>query len=120
MSGSIDRFLAARYRYGKYECLDFARDVWLWATGEDLSDRLGELISAGSGRRIARSRNEVRAFCKLSAPVDPCLVLMRRPRSQPHAGVYLRGRVLHLTERGAEFHAPALASRGFTEVSYYR
>lgn len=118
---SVDRWLAHRHRGDAYNCLHFARDVWLDETGEDLRDRLGLLLAASTAeRRIGRAREGVRAFRRLERPEDPCLVLMRRPRSEPHAGVYLRGRVLHLTERGAEFHEPAVASRGFTEVEYYR
>lgn len=118
---SVDRWLSASHRGDDYNCLHFARDVWLHEVGEDIGERLGLLVDAASAdRRIMPSRAAVRAFRKLSRPEDPCLVLMRRPRAQPHAGVYLRGRVLHLTERGAEFHEPAVAARGFVEVEYYR
>lgn len=121
MTASVDRWLSARHLGDEYNCLHFARDVWLAETGEDLEERLSGLLgSAAEGRRAARHRPDRSAMRRLDAPEDPCLVLMRRPRSQPHAGVYLRGRVLHLTERGAEFHEPGVAARGFSKLEYYR
>lgn len=116
---SVDAFLARRHRGDEYNCLHFARDVWLEATGEDLGARMADLLTSSTGERRIGARHR-RAFERLDRPADPCLVMMRRGRTEPHVGVYLRGRVLHLTERGAEFHEPAIASRGFQEVEFYR
>lgn len=115
---SVDGFLDRRYDRKTYDCLHFTRDVWMAATGEDLGDSLATLLERGPARKLARAHR--RLFQRLDRPEDPCLVLMRRPRTAPHAGVYIRGRVLHLWDGGAEFMPPEVASRGFTTVGYYK
>ena len=107
---SVDRYLSRRQAPG-YDCLAFARDVWAGLTGEDLRGRLD--ILHPDPRRL-------RVFERLSAPVDPCLVLMRRPRSQPHVGVYVRGRVLHLDAGGAKHVPLELVALSFLRVEFYR
>jgi len=120
VTGSVvDRHLGARWRGDDYNCLHFATDVWRDLTGEDVTEGLIATMAQTTAER-RMTRRAVRAFSRLEGPQDPCLVLMRRPRSEPHVGVFMRGRVLHLTERGAEFMEPAVASRGFKEVVYFR
>lgn len=117
---SVDPFLRARHRGDDYNCLHFARDVWLELTGDDIQRRLDALSEPEGTRHF--SRGEVKSFARLPRRSDPCLVLMRRPRGQPHVGVYLRGRILHLTEQGARFDLPQVALQAFTPrmVRYYR
>lgn len=115
---SVDPFLDRRYKSRSYDCLHFTREVWLAATGEDIGDRLETLLGRGRDRKVLRGHR--RAFQRLSRPEDPSLALMRRPRSSPHIGVYIRGRILHISERGVEFMPPEVAARGFASVGYYR
>lgn len=114
----VDDYLDKRYITRSYDCLSMAQEAWHDATGEDVGERLASLLGRGMGRRVSRTHRL--AFRRLAAPEDPCLVLMRRARSAPHVGVYVRGRVLHLTERGAEFTAPSVAGRGFSRMEFYR
>jgi hypothetical protein len=109
----VDAFLDRRRRKG-YDCLNFTTEVWLALTGEDLRGRLHELT--GPGRRVGSAP---RRFEKLACPQDPCLVVMHGRLGNPHIGVYLRGRVLHLLNY-PEFTQLEVATRGFTRVSYYR
>lgn len=109
----VDDFLSRRRRRG-YDCLNFTAEVWLACTGEDLQGRLQELL--GPRRRLGAGR---RRFERLERPEEPCLVVMQSHRANPHIGVYLRGRVLHLLH-SAEFTKLEVATRGFTRVSYYR
>lgn len=114
---SIDRHLAARWSPA-YDCLSFAADLWRDETGEDLRGRLDGLFVRAKDR--APAPRHFRAFERLAAPSSPCLVLLRRPRAQPHIGVFLRGRVAHLTERGA-FHVPLEVARfGYARVEFFR
>ena len=115
---SVDLFMDRRYRSRTYDCLHFTRDVWLEAAGDDIGERLASLLGRGRDRKVSKEHR--RAFRKLSAPEDPCLVLMRRPRASPHIGVYIRGRVLHIWERGVEFMPVDVAARGFSSTEFYR
>lgn len=112
---SVDRFLFARRRPG-YDCLDLVCDVWEAHTGERIRDRLGDLL-ASDGRRIGNARA---GFRRLPEPADPCIVVFHSDRSDPHVGVFLRGRVFHLLGRSPEFTEPDVAARGFTRVRYFR
>lgn len=112
---TIDPFLFAR-RSPDYDCLDLVADVWEAHTGEKIRDRLADLMR-GPDRKVGRTRGQ---FERLPGPVDPCIVVFHSGRSDPHCGVYLRGRVLHLLGRSPEFTEPDLAARGFTNVRYFR
>jgi hypothetical protein len=114
---SIDPFLDRRRRKG-YDCLDFAREVWLALTGQDIRERL-----AGLARAVAEPRLTIsgyRGFQKLLKPCSPCLAVMQRPRANPHIGIYLDGKILHLIERGVEFQPLVVATIGFSTVKYYK
>ena len=76
------------------------------------------LHATASARRALPS--DLKSFEKLAAPVTPCLALMRRGRTPPHIGVFLRRRILHLNERGAIFQLPSMAAMTFDSISYYR
>jgi hypothetical protein len=115
---SVDPYLSRRYVEGEYTCSEFARDVWLDLTGEDLAERLEGLFRWESGRRV--DRGEYQGFRLLAKPESPCIALMRRRHTVPHMGVYLRRRILHLTERRAFFHRPEIAAMSFTSLRYYR
>jgi hypothetical protein len=115
---SVDLYLSRRFDRVSYNCLDLAREVWLGETGEDLGERLRGLFVPVAERKI--EARHFRAFERLAAPVSPCLVLMRRPKAEPHMGVFLRGRVIHAQERGVEWMPIELAAFGFSTVEYFR
>lgn len=119
---SIDAFLDRAYDRTSYTCLHFAAEVWQHETGEDVQDRLAAVLASldGQEERAPFVSGHVRAFRRLATPRSPCFALMQRPGSEPHVGVYLRGRILHITPKGVEFFPPSLASRGFTSVRYYQ
>lgn len=116
MISSVDQYLARQYDERNYNCLHFTRDVWLDHTGVDITEHLQNVFTPG---RRTGFKKSLSAFERIDAPVDPCLVMMHRPRVAPHIGVFLRGKVLHIWERGVEFLPVALASRGFDSVRYY-
>lgn len=115
---SVDEYFSRRFVEDEYECVHLTRDVWLDLTGENLEVRLKALRERSSERRIHVS--DVKGFVKLSSPEDPCIVLMRRPKTHPHMGVYLRGRVLHLTDRGVYFCRPEVVRLVYPEMDFYR
>lgn len=119
MPARIDDLLTRRHRGAEYDCLDFAAEIWAAETGEDLSGRLGDLLTGATADRKV-SAEHVRRFERLERPVSPCFVMMHARKSAPHVGVWLRGRVAHLTERGAEYIELAAARRGYPRVAFYR
>ena len=114
---SVDRWLAKRYDADKYNCAHFAAEVWAAETGENIEGTLTGFLRPESERRA--SMDLKRQFVLLDRPASPCLVLMRRPRCQPHVGVYLRGQILHITKRGVTFQPIDVATLGFPLVGFY-
>lgn len=113
---SIDRYLDRTFHKASYNCLHFTRDVWLDITGIDITERLAGLWHLPT-KKVRR--HNARAFTALPGPTEPCLVLMQSPREAPHIGVYIRGRVLHITTHGVEHMPPDVASRGFKTIRYF-
>jgi len=108
---SVDRFLGRPYDRRRYHCWHLVCEAWLDLTGTDL----GPVPDWDEREVLARFS----AFAASPEPVSPCIVLMLTPPSVPHAGVFLRGRVLHIRPEGARFERLKDATRGFEEVRYY-
>jgi hypothetical protein len=113
---SIDKFLG-KMPSKTYNCLDVAREVWLHICGEDITARFPSPIS---GKHLSLEALRTIRFEQLREPVSPCFVLMRRFRLSPHIGVYLDGRIIHLTSYGVQFQLPELATMFSSSVRYYR
>src|SRR5579862_2384945 len=113
MIKSVDPFLdrvPSRY----YNCLDFAREVWLAMTGEDITERMTRLIGDFSQRRATHSG--MKGFTRLDGPVDPCFVVMQCRGVDPHIGIFHKNRILHLAQRGAEFQPLQVVKLMFRSV----
>lgn len=115
---SVDKLLGKTYNRDAYNCVHFLVDAWRHLVGQDLSARLAGFLRPAAARGVvAPARHD---FARLDAPCSPCIVLMHRPRSAPHVGMYYRGRVLHIHEHGVEYQPIDVASRGFTKLRYYK
>jgi hypothetical protein len=97
---SIDPFLD-RVETPGYNCLDFTREAWAYLFGNDSAIRIEKLCKAAHQGDIPVSAWG--EFETLSKPVSPCFVVWKRKKVCPHVGIYIDGRVLHLTPIGAEF-----------------
>lgn len=114
MSRSIDPLLSRRRSPG-YDCSHFAAEAWEHETGENLADRLDGIFEEKRTARLSIARK----FKRIKEPVSPCIVVMQPEKREPHVGVFIRGRVLHLRER-AEFMPLDVARRGFSKVRFYQ
>jgi hypothetical protein len=113
---SVDAYLDRTFDKKDYNCLHFAKEIWHDLTGVDISERLHGLWHLPT-KQIRR--HNVRAFVRIQLPTDPCLALMQAPREAPHVGIYIRGRILHITTKGVEFMPVEVAMRGFKNIRYY-
>lgn len=110
---SVDVFLDRVYHRRRYNCLHHASEVWLALKGENIESKLADVLNGVKRAHVA-------AFRRLSAPADPCLVLMRRERSKTmHVGVMIAGRVLHIQGRGVEYQPLDVAGIGYTDIRFY-
>lgn len=104
MIPSVDAYLDRPYRQGQYTCLEYASEVWM----------------ALGGRELAHDWATLRhSFARVQRPQEPCIALFRSG-SRTHVGVYLRGKVLHLTERDGAQHVPLhVVATWFRTVRFY-
>jgi hypothetical protein len=115
---TIDRFLD-RMPHKGYNCLDFAAEVWFALSGGvDIRERLTGLV--GQFAKQGPNVSWFRQFERLSKPVSPCFVVMQRFRFTPHVGIFLDGRILHMTDRGVQFQPLVVARAYFSIIRYYR
>lgn len=115
---SIDSFFHKKYNKDTYNCAHFASEVWEAICEESISKKLGELLLPFDQRT---TKNSIRhSFKKLKVPESPCLVLMQRHRCNAHVGIYLRGKVLHIQEKGVEFLPLDIVTMGFDKIGFYK
>lgn len=104
---SIDEFLG-KVRKKNYNCADFAAEVWERLT-EKPAKYLVEDWCIESRSRLQR----------LNKPIDPCIVIFYQRKLTPHVGIFIRGRVLHLTDVGVEYQPINVTSRTFRNYRFY-
>jgi hypothetical protein len=117
MAISVDRFLDRMPRPG-YNCLDFTREVWLALTGQDITERLTGLVGDFACRKATVSG--VKGFKRLQTPSSPCFVVMQRTKFVPHIGIFLNGRMLHMSNKGVQYMPIEVARAYFTGIRYYQ
>jgi len=114
---SIDIYLDRVYNRSTYNCGHFVADVWQDLTGQAIHEAVAGIAQpVGKGRAVL---TQLRTFKRIREPVSPCIVMLNPPRGLPHIGIYLRGRILHITETGVGFDHIEVASVGFKQVRFY-
>lgn len=87
-------------------------------TGQDITAKLTGLVGAFANRKATVSG--VKGFKRLLEPQSPCFIVMQRFRFVPHLGIFLDGRILHLTNRGVQFQPLIVARAYYTNIRYYQ
>lgn len=115
---SIDKYFSKKYDIDNYNCAHFVAEVWKEETGNDIRENLAGYLEPSGARRVSMSQR--RAFKRLERPCSPCVVLFQSHRIAPHVGIYLRGRVLHISSKqGVRFDELSAASIGYKKVGYF-
>lgn len=115
---NIDKYLGKTFNYRHYNCYHFVRDVWLELTGVDLGEQAPETLSVES--YTEKALQVANTLQRLDRPTDPSIVLLQRSRIEPHIGVYVGGKVLHLTRTGAYYMSLNQVTPGYPTVSFYK
>lgn len=114
---SVDRYLGFTYNKNTFNCAHFVAMVWKDLTGLDISQNITGFTGLVKDRRAILS--DLRVFKRIPSLQSPCMVLLTPTRGEPHIGVYLRGKLLHIKESGVSFDHMEVASRGFAAMRYY-
>lgn len=115
---SVDVYYTKKYDGLTYNCAHFACDVWFDVTGQDVSPYLKGLDT--SRPQLNTAAGLLKELKQSLTPVDPSIVIFQYHGEPPHAGVYLRGRVLHITKsRGVRFDQLREVSATAKKVRFY-
>lgn len=114
---NIDKYLDREYNESKYNCASLTCEVWKDLTGIDISNALGECCKAREDRRV--SAHGLAVFQRLNGPVSPCIALFQVQRREPHVGIWLDGKILHITRNGVEWSCLELVMINFDKVRFY-
>jgi hypothetical protein len=117
MSFKVDPYLNRTFSFSSYNCWHFVQDVWKDLTGVDLGNQVPDDKSIASYN--TRATDFSKKLTKLPNKKDPCIVLMLRDRTQPHIGVYYKGRLLHLGPRGAEYRPLEHVTGPYQTIEFY-
>lgn len=115
---SIDHLFNRVYDINTYNCVHFLCEAWKHVTGQNLSHRLEGFLQPASARVFKKS--EIKQLTKLEGPADPCIVVLHKPRHSPHVGMFLRGKVLHISALGVQYQPLHVVQIGFNRVSFYQ
>jgi len=115
---SIDKYFSKHYDKQNYNCAHFVVDVYSDMFGEDLRPTLSSVLLPRHARSLSVST--ARKFIVLESPENPCIVLMQRPRSDLHVGIWYNRRVLHLVSTGVHYQPLNVASYGFSKVRFIK
>lgn len=114
---SIDKYFSRVYDKKNYNCAHLVREVWLDLTGNDIDYALNGFLRAPEERFVKKS--ERRHLKRLDSPQDPCIVLFQSPRVAPHVGIFIRGRLLHISEgKGVRFDRISDISIGINKITF--
>ena len=115
---SIDCLLDRQHDRENYHCVHFVIEAGEYLFGYDFTDNfLG--LSNPLDRNGNPSRHTVKNSERVQAPTDGTVVLMTKLDNGLHVGLYLDGRVLHLTEQGVRFETVRALGRMYKRIRYY-
>ena len=103
---NLDQFLDRTWT-DSYTCNEFACEVWQHMTGEDLTERLTAFLNGTGG------------FKQLSVPESPCIAMFLRKNADNHVGIFIDGKLLHLTSKGVHYINLEII-QGFQQPRFYK
>lgn len=113
----LEDLFSKSYNEQNYNCAHFVIDAWLEFTGNDISTCMEGFLSPPKMRR-ARAHS-LATWKRLEVPSSPCIALFQACRRHPHVGIFLDGRILHLTENGVSWNRIEDAMLCFNRVRFY-
>lgn len=116
---NLDWAFSKTYDARNYNCAHFVIEIFEKALGIDgpMKEALEGFLTGRGDRRVYA--HKLKVFKRLDQAREGCLCLFHAPASEPHVGIYLEGRVLHLTKTGVHWVELPIAMIGFKRAGFY-
>jgi len=114
---NFDKFLDKKYNSKNYNCLHFVKDVYKELFEIDIENVFRGLFDGPGCRKPSVVGLE--QLSRLERPISPCIALFQANRRSPHVGIWLGGRILHLSTNGAEWTPLESFMLDFNKVRFY-
>lgn len=115
---NIELFFFKEYDNSTYNCCHFVQDVWEHLTGIDISLNMTGFTKDKKNRNVTLSHMKIYKECKF--PKNPSIVYMQHRSLPPHVGIYINGKILHITEKNNVQYTPlSVAAMGFSKIRYF-
>lgn len=113
----IDKFFGRKHHPKTYNCAHFVCDVLAELKSPEMGELLKGFLCAKKDRKILK--DDLSKITVLQKPVDLCVVLMQRPKASTHVGIYLKGKVLHLSSQSVQYQPLDVVAFGFKRVRFF-
>lgn len=113
----IDQFFGKKYHPRDYNCAHFVCDVLAAVKSPVMGELLRGFLCAKKNRKALK--DDLSKIILLNAPIDWCVVLFQRPKAATHVGIYLNGRVLHLSKQSVQYQPLDVVALGFKKVRFF-
>jgi hypothetical protein len=114
---NIDQFLDRQYDSKNYNCVHFVCEVFTKLFNEDYYKILGGFLFAPGHRCTCKI--DLRPIQQVARPERPCLALFQVAKNNPHVGIWMDGKILHLRESGVSLMPLEIVMLSFKKVRFY-
>lgn len=113
----IDQFFGRKYHSQNYNCAHFVCDVLAELHSPEMGNLLKGFLCAKKNRKVLKE--DLSKIKLLDKPIDLCVVLMQRPKAATHVGIFLKGKVLHLSKQSVQYQPMNVVALGFKKVRFF-
>lgn len=117
---NLDRYFTKLYHPRDYNCMHFTRDVIKDFTDTDIMEFVKSVMISDINRKIDKDLAVNAKKLKVETPENFCVAHMRQGILPPHVGVYINGKILHITHYGVQYVEPEAARIGYLDMRYYK
>ena len=114
---NFDKYFDLQYDESKYNCVNFVCDAYKDLFHIDIKD-VFEGAFTGRGNRKLRVHSLER-LRRLEGPISPSIALFQAGRKNPHVGIWINGRILHMNSSGVQWCPLENMMLQFNRVRFY-
>lgn len=114
---NIDKYLDRIYNARTYNCAHFVCEVWKEFNNTNIEYALKGAMTGSRNRGLHAHRLD--SLERVATPSGACLALFQANRKDPHVGIWIDGKILHITEMGVQWSPLEILMIRFNQVRFY-